>query len=519
MTSRRSLAEAYHQMTKYFREEVTENPRRLDWATQPAPHKEYHSERKVELVHYLPFPKNPFTGGPLEPRPEGEGEPFGLAELSRLLYFSNGVTGMLQYPNGNMQYFRAAPSAGALYPTEIYLAVRDIPSLDNGVYNFQVRDHSIIPLWDGNFWDEFERYCFGHEAISQSRLLLILTGVYERSAWRYQDRAYRRILLDTGHILGNINVCAKRQGFGVYPISGFFDGALNQLLFLDEEEEGVLTMCAMPRLSDLQAIEIRKSSVYPSVLTEEKSEGESKSLLLRLHLASRIGKGEGKREGELPDERAREEKYRDRPAVPFKGGAIDWGSGIEETIFRRRSTRAYSGDGFKREELASVLTFSYEPAILNDEGFAAQRGLPQVFDPSLLETYVVVHDVGDLERGIYCYAPKSQELRLIRTGDFRREAWEFSLGQELGRDAAALVIHTSNLPAAVAKYGDRAYRYLHLDAGHIGQRLNLAALRLNLGASGIGGFFDDEVNRMLEISLDQAIIYITTLGVPGASGG
>jgi nitroreductase len=62
--------------------------------------------------------------------------------------------------------------------------------------------------------------------------------------------------------------------------------------------------------------------------------------------------------------------------------------------------------------------------------------------------------------------------------------------------------------------GDRVYRYLHLDSGHLGQRLNLAAIRLGLGVSGIGGFFDDQVNEVLGIPLDEAVLYITTLGRP-----
>jgi SagB-type dehydrogenase family enzyme len=84
----------------------------------------------------------------------------------------------------------------------------------------------------------------------------------------------------------------------------------------------------------------------------------------------------------------------------------------------------------------------------------------------------------------------------------------------LGRDAAAVIFHTADLKKAVDKYGDRVYRYLHLDAGHLGQRLNLAAIRLNLGVSGIGGFFDDQVNDILGIPIDEAVVYITTLGRP-----
>ncbi len=88
----------------------------------------------------------------------------------------------------------------------------------------------------------------------------------------------------------------------------------------------------------------------------------------------------------------------------------------------------------------------------------------------------------------------------------------------MGRDAAAVLFHTADLQRAVTKYGDRAYRYLHMDAGHLGQRLNLAAIRLGLGVSGIGGFFDDEVNEVLGIPADEAVLYITTLGRPRGEG-
>jgi SagB-type dehydrogenase family enzyme len=105
-------------------------------------------------------------------------------------------------------------------------------------------------------------------------------------------------------------------------------------------------------------------------------------------------------------------------------------------------------------------------------------------------------------------------LRQIRFKNFRSELHYLCLGQDLGRDAGAVIFHTADLQQAVQKYGDRAYRYLHLDAGHLGQRLNLAAMQLGLGVSGIGGFFDDQVNEVLGIPEDEAVLYITTLGRP-----
>ena len=139
---------------------------------------------------------------------------------------------------------------------------------------------------------------------------------------------------------------------------------------------------------------------------------------------------------------------------------------------------------------------------------------PDYFDISLIETFIAVSGVEGLESGCYYYAPKAQELRQIRFKNFRKELHYLCLGQNLGRDAGAIIFHTTELKKAIEKYGDRVYRYLHLDAGHLGQKINLAAIHLQLGVSGIGGFFDDQVNEVLGIPEDEVVIYITTIGRP-----
>jgi SagB-type dehydrogenase family enzyme len=186
-------------------------------------------------------------------------------------------------------------------------------------------------------------------------------------------------------------------------------------------------------------------------------------------------------------------------------------SGLEDTILKRRSTRAYSGAELTLDELKSILDFTYHPAHYSDQNLESN---PTYFDLDLIETFVAVSGVAGLEEGCYYYAPKAQELRQIRFNNFRQELHYLCLGQELGRDAGAVIFHAANLKTAVQKYGDRVYRYLHLDAGHLGQRINLAAIRLDVGVSGIAGFFDDRVNEVLGIPEDEAVLYITTLGRP-----
>ncbi len=129
-----------------------------------------------------------------------------------------------------------------------------------------------------------------------------------------------------------------------------------------------------------------------------------------------------------------------------------------------------------------------------------------------METFIAVTRVRNLEEGCYYYAVAEHELRQIRFKNFQEQLHFLCLNQDLGRDAAVVIFHTANLERAIARYGERAYRYLHMDAGHLGQRINLAATALGLGVSGIGGFFDDQVNDLLGIPPEEAVLYITTVG-------
>jgi SagB-type dehydrogenase family enzyme len=178
-----------------------------------------------------------------------------------------------------------------------------------------------------------------------------------------------------------------------------------------------------------------------------------------------------------------------------------------QAILRRRSTRRYRRASMTRQQLARIMATAYQPE-------AVQLGNQPSFDRSLLMTFVAVLAVDGLAAGVYYYAPHSNELRLLKA-ECPRDAVQFlCLGQELGGDATVVIFHTADLQQAVRYQGDRAYRYLHLDAGMLGERLDLAAIADGLGASGIGGFFDDHVNRLLDIPAEQAVVYITTIGKP-----
>lgn len=509
MPTSRSLAEEYHRLTKYS-DKTLKTSHSLDWSRQPRPFKEIVSQRKVSLRPWLPFSHDPFTGEPLAPPPPPLGGGIGLLEISRLLFHGYGVTGIMRYEQGGGQALRASPSAGALYPTEVYVAVRDVPELEAGLYNYQPHTHELVPLWDGDHLADLQQACNGSAAFQGARVCLLLTGIWWRSGWRYQERGYRRVLLDTGHVLANLVAYAPHEHCTILPHAGFVDAALNGLFFFDDASEAVL-VCAPVHDETaesepgalLQSPTTRGAKPKVSAFAEESDVAESATV--HLHRASSCPPGAPVANAPVPDSRV---ATRALPLSP--PGDID--AGVPAAILRRRSAREYRMGAIPLEQLASAIGFAF--------GRGDEHGIGRpVFFPTreagLLEARVVVNAVEGLAPGIYAVEGPGAALLPHSMGDFRDEIRRVTLGQEIAGRAAATVVLTSALKPAVALYGDRAYRYLHLDAGSIGERLQLAAVAQGLGACGIGGFLDDDLGKLVGIEKDEIVLYLVTLGQSG----
>ncbi|CCI09368.1 SagB/ThcOx family dehydrogenase [Microcystis aeruginosa] len=495
-----SIAQYYHERTKYDPQTIASKSKGLDWSQQPYPFKEYKIGQTFDLKPYLSRQTVPQKGD-------------FWRRISRILGCSYGLTAKIA-TMGSPLYLRSAPSAGGLYPAEVYLISRGTEFLPAGLYSYQGQSHSLLLFWESDVWTNLQSACFWNPVLENTDIALVTSAIFYRSAWRYEDRAYRRIFLDTGHLLGNIELSASINDYRAHLIGGFNDSQMNELLYLDSEKESVMTVIPLADLLNIRqnlppsttALPSTTTTLYPKIV-----EGE---LLNSLHQATIIATDEKIEANITPS------NWEDKYNFPFclkvsvTSRPVNWGEDLvdlESTMLKRRSTRAYSGASLSLDELRALLHFTYQPQDYADQNLDPN---PDYFDLDLLETFIAVSAVTGLEEGCYYYAPKAQELRQIRFKNFQQELHYLCLGQDLGRDAAAVVFHTADLLKAVAKYGDRVYRYLHADAGHLGQRLNLAAIHLGLGVSGIGGFFDDQVNEVLGIPSDEAVIYITTLGRP-----
>ncbi len=176
-----------------------------------------------------------------------------------------------------------------------------------------------------------------------------------------------------------------------------------------------------------------------------------------------------------------------------------------ETVRMRRSALDFLGGSLS-------ISFAQLSALLR----VATRPFSADFArTSFIHLYLYVHCVEGLESGVYRFWPQSSELEKIKSGDQRVAAAALSLGQQLAGNASVAFSMIGDLQRAVGAYGQRAYRYVHFEAGAIGQRLYLAAQALGLAATGIGPFYDDEVHRYLNVDAAQhQVVYHFAVGYP-----
>lgn len=486
-----SFLERYHELTKY-------DPRTIDklgganWAEQPKAWKSIAGTEHVDIRPHLEFLSNFVEDeGSREYPPLSDN--LDLAALSRISWFAAGVSALGGSPQ-DPHLYRTNPSAGGLYPVELYWIVFDVQGLEPGIWQFHAPGFALVPVWRGDFRAETSAALFGSQPATEASAVAVLTGLFSRGAWRYGERAYRRILLDAGHLEGNLLEAARREAFDAVPMSGFCDMGLSDLLFPDEDEVPLLAVPIGKPLTKNVSRNLRSPMPDPTELAAHVEPGR---LQVHAHRLARIPPGRPT----IPDfvagpARKDDLVYRRLPDPKDPGSIV-------RAAIERRSCRSYGWTPVSIEQLSSLLAWSRIPS----EEFLSPAGL--------LDTWIVANAVHGLESGIWHWDPDTNALGLHREGLFREESLRMCLGQELGGNASFLVVHTAPLARAVDLMGERAYRPLCMDAGHFGERLNLAAQAMGLGASGIGGYFDDLVNETLGQNLSHAVLYVTTVGEPG----
>ncbi|NLV72612.1 MAG: SagB/ThcOx family dehydrogenase [Actinobacteria bacterium] len=257
----------FQQETSYHRDSIQDlEEHGLDWRSKPPLYKFYSHAPVVSLPNpaHTPDEDPPldlFTCVARRRSVRSFGAtPISMLELSRLLWASVGITASFITPHGQ-DFYRASPTAGALYPVETYVVVNKVEDLEPGLYHYRVAgidilerpiaegSHSLELVRAGDLRSEISAAALDQAMCGRAGAVILYTAVFARSVWKYRERAYRYFYLDAGHIAAQLSLAAVAQGLGSCPIAAFYDDEVNALLGVDGETEGIVYMTAVGKPS------------------------------------------------------------------------------------------------------------------------------------------------------------------------------------------------------------------------------------------------------------------------------
>lgn len=189
---------------------------------------------------------------------------------------------------------------------------------------------------------------------------------------------------------------------------------------------------------------------------------------------------------------------------------------LSQAIEQRRSLRSYSEQALTQDELSYLLwaTQWVRDFRSNERMEVAFRHVPSAGARHPFETYLLINKVDGIKPGIYYYHPLKHGLVAFKEGEeWAETVCTASFSQEMVVKSAVTFIWTAIPQRTVWRYSQRGYRYLYLDAGHVGQNLHLAAEAIDSGACMIGAFYDEGLNEILELNgKDKFVIYMASIG-------
>ncbi len=479
----------YHEITSYQRDSISGGY--LDWSNQPGVFKRYPNAPRVPLPTELEFPSVGMQELMRDPHESRGSQAWDLKKLSEILRLTTAITARSSHPGGDF-FYRSTPSAGALYPCEIYLAALGIKGLPAGLYHYNLEEHSLAKL----------RPLEPRESGGTWALTFFISVIFFRTSWKYRERAYRYLLLDSGHVLENLILALEATRTPHRALLDFQDDKVNSFLGLEPKQEVCL---AVVEAGDLRSgasplNEAVSKSPYPIPKPEPTAPRETiYPAVLEAHAAGcpPMHQGEGpvlrmlEQLGPALGPSHLLEKPQPRPDE----------MGYVESLWRRRSKRAYLPKPMDKRSFFCLM------GCLNIHATSSWQNWSQ-----LLAIGLVVREVEGLGCGLYLLDIEQGAIREAAQGDLSRGMASACLDQGWMAQAALQVLFLSNLQILESRMGPRAYRHAMILSGRLGQRIYLASTALGLGACGVGAFYDQEAASLLGLNESSKLLYVVTSG-------
>ncbi len=534
---------AYHQATKHHFNRFADGPGQLDWATQPDPFRRYSGAPLgaplIKLAHVLPGDEPPYAAGFLighvPPAPAD------FAGVSRLLLDSLALSAWKQY-GGERWALRVNPSSGNLHPTEGYLICGPVPGLTETpmVAHYAPREHALevrttfpLDMWQALASD-----------LLPDTILVGLTSIHWREAWKYGQRAYRYCQHDVGHALATIGIAAAGLGWQARLLDGLSTEQVGALLGVADQAgpEAEHADCLVAIFPHGEALEDISNQGLPAETVESFHhlawQGQP-NRLSSSHVAWEWIDAAADAMRKPATQVAAHRASRLTPHVSrltfddvdqqLSSHALS----LRRIIHQRRSAQEMDGHTvMARESFYRILARTMPGP--SRAPFAALPWEPHV------HLAVFVHRVTGLDPGLYLLArdpaqadglraalkpefgwespagcPPSLPFYRLQTGDARNAARRISCGQDIAADGCFSLGMIAEFERPLAEHGAWMYPRLFWECGMIGQVLYLEAEAAGLRGTGIGCFFDDAMHALLGLKDTRyQSLYHFTVGGP-----
>ena len=413
-----------HDKTNHSYISIRKNANFLDWRTQPKNFKTYPHFSQRFFIDDYPELKN--------------------------LNLIGGITFEKSYPEGTY-YLRTNPSAGALYPCEIYVQLRGISGLISGLYHYEPHSKSLCLLQEID--NDGVEYYF-KDKLKQKGITFLISSIYFRSSWKYRNRSIRYILLDSGHTLGSIYAALCVMDKNSKIVFDFDKLALNEICGFRDDE---MFTCA----------------ISSTMLTEK----ETKPLRQNLPFVSGCDFLETNAFIENEYKQTANYTCDDLTNINFFDSIPK--EQLKSAILNRRSIRAFREIFIEENDFAFITDAIFTFATAHN-----------------IDIFYTLHRVNGMTQGLYKNGILQSE------GDFSAKSKYLSLEQNLGGQSAVTFYFTSN--------EEKAYQKVNILSGFIAQIIYLKSELREIGCSGIGAYYDEETKEFLKTK--NNILYLLAIG-------
>jgi len=516
----------YHEKTKHSFDAFAPGPDGLDWATKPNPFRRYDGAPLISLdkveVAGEPAYDDAFLPGGISPAP------LNRRSISQLFFDSLAISAW-KSAGGETWELRVDPSSGNLHPTEGYLLCGPVDGLCDRpmVCHYAPKEHALEVRAElpADTWQKLAAELPPHA------VLLGITSIHWREAWKYGARAYRYCQHDVGHVLGALTMAAAGLGWQARLLNGMSSEQLTALLGTSdpqgvEPEEADCPVAVFPQNESLAV------QGLPSDAIAECADASWHGCPNRISastvdwpLITTVARAAHKPEPDGPYE-----PYKNT-GTPPDVEAFD--VSLRQVIRQRRSAQSMDG----RTHLARSVFYRMLLRTLPRFGQFPFTTLPW---PPNVHLALLVHRVTDLAPGLYFLlrdprektrlwesmrsefawrkpegCPKELELYLLQAGDTRRTAMMISCTQDIASDGCFSLAMVSRFADPLKRYGPWFYPRLFWECGTIGQVLYLEAEAAGMRGTGIGCFFDNAMHEVLGLEGNAyQDLYHFTIGGP-----